>query len=892
MEDIAEVLRAAALDLTRTLDPEAVLEILLERIARIVPYDTANVMLIEDETHVCLQAVRGYDRFGDPALTRHARFEIATHPILSALIASRRPILIPDTREHPGWQHHEGGRHVRNWIGVPLIAEGRVIGLYALDKTEPGFFTEAHVRLVEAMAPHAALAITNARVFEEIQRSEERFRALVENSSDAVSLMDAKGTITYVSQAAVQILGKPVEAQVGRNAFETIHPDDIPACRDAFAKCLTHPGLRILTELRVRHRDGSWRVVDAVGVNRLHDPAVGAIVVNYRDVTERREAERRIEALNRDLQRQVEEFQTLLDVIPIGIAVARDPECRRILPNAWMRRLLDLERGVNSSYTPGDGDRPPSTELWRDGKPIPTPDLPMQRAAARGVEVVDEEMELVREGRKVATIVGYAAPLFDESGRPRGAIGAALDITERKQAEEQVRTLAYQDTLTGLPNRLLFHDRLALGIAQAHRHGQRLAVLFVDLDRLKAVNDSIGHAAGDHVIRTVGTRLRAAVREGDTVARLGGDEFILLLPDVGQAVDAAKVADKVLESLREPLLVEGRELVVTASVGISLYPDDGKDAESLVKNADAAMYGAKERGRDTYQIYTKALNASAVEQLALESRFRKALVQDELVLHYQPIVDLATGDLHAVEALLRWRHPELGLIRPADFIPLAEITGLIVPIGLWVLRTACAQARAWQSIGRADLKVAVNLSVRQFQQADLAAQVERALSETGLAASQLVLEITETHAMLDAEATARALYDLRRLGVGLAIDDFGTGYSSLSYLKRFPIDSLKIDTSFIRDIPGDSDDTAIAAAVIQLAHTLKLQVVAEGVETEDQRAFLVSRGCDRAQGHLFCHPLPAAECTELIGGAPAWQERLKPETAAHTWPGPGSRSRG
>jgi len=738
VDDIADVLRAAALDLTRTLDPDAVLEVLLEQIGRVVPYDTANVMLLEDEHWMCARATRGYERFADPALTRHARFDVHTHPILGGLVASRRPILIPDTREHPDWQRHVGADHVRNFIGVPLIADGRIIGLYALDKAEPGFFTEAHVRLVEAMAPHAALAITNARLFEQIQRREERFRALVENSNEVVLLLDRTATITYVSQAVAAILGEPAEAQLGRNAFDYLHPDDIDRCRDEFARCLAHPALPISAELRMRRSDGTWRLVEAVGMNRLPDPAVGAIVVNYRDVT------------------------------------------------------------------------------------------------------------------------------------------------ERKRAEEQIRALAYQDTLTGLPNRLLFNDRLALGIAHAYRHGQRLAVLFLDVDRLKVVNDSLGHAVGDRVIQAVGARLRAAVREVDTVARLGGDEFILLLPDVGQAVDAAKVAEKVLESLREPLLIEGREIVATASIGISLYPDDGQDAESLLKNADAALYRAKDRGRDTYQIYTAAMNASALEQLALESAFRKALAQGELLVYYQPIVDLGTGRIHAVEALLRWRHPQLGVVRPADFINLAEITGLIVPVGQWVLRTACAQVLAWHALGRSELKVAVNLSARQFQQPDLAAQVERALADSGLSPRHLVLEIAESHAMLDAEATARALYDLRSLGVGLAIDDFGTGYSSLSYLKRFPLDSLKIDTSFVRDLPGDPDDAAIAAAVIELARTLKLEVVAEGVETEDQLHFLAARRCDLAQGHLLCPPLPAADCTEVVARAPSWLELVIHETPAGT----------
>jgi EAL domain-containing protein (putative c-di-GMP-specific phosphodiesterase class I) len=347
------------------------------------------------------------------------------------------------------------------------------------------------------------------------------------------------------------------------------------------------------------------------------------------------------------------------------------------------------------------------------------------------------------------------------------------------------------------------------------------------------------------------------------VARLGGDEFTLLMPDVGQAVDAAKVAKKVLDVVRLPFELEGRELFVTSSVGISLYPDDGRDAETLVKNADAAMYRAKEQGRDHYQLYTPALNATALERLALESSLRRALAHEELLLHYQPILDVATRRLHGVEALLRWHHPELGLVPPGEFIPLAEVTGLILPMGPWVLRAACAQARAWQDV-QPGLRVAVNLSARQFQEPGLVGHVTDALADTGLEPRFLQLEITESSAMQNAQTAIQTLRELKALGVGLSIDDFGTGYSSLSYLRRFPIDTLKIDQSFIRDIGADPDDAAIASAIIALARTLKLSVVAEGVETAEQLAFVARHGCDQTQGYLFSRPLSAQRCADLL----------------------------
>jgi len=333
---------------------------------------------------------------------------------------------------------------------------------------------------------------------------------------------------------------------------------------------------------------------------------------------------------------------------------------------------------------------------------------------------------------------------------------------------------------------------------------------------------------------------------------------------VSQVVDAARVAEKVLDTLRVPFHIEGREIFVTASIGISLYPEDGRDADTLVKNADAAMYRAKEQGRDNYQLYGPALNATALERLALEGSLRRALAQDELVVHYQAILDVESGRVRIMEALLRWQHPELGLVPPADFIPLAEVTGLVIAFSPWVLRTACTQARAWQDAGYRDLAVAVNLSARQFQHPDLVAQVKRALDESGLEARFLELEITESSAMHGAETSVHIMRELKALGVRIAIDDFGTGYSSLSYLKRFPIDTLKIDRSFIAEITRDPEDAAIATAIIALAHTLKLRVVAEGVETDEQLAFLTARRCDRVQGYLFGAPTPAEECARVL----------------------------
>ena len=456
----------------------------------------------------------------------------------------------------------------------------------------------------------------------------------------------------------------------------------------------------------------------------------------------------------------------------------------------------------------------------------------------------------------------FSVSLIQYEGRP-AILAAAFDVSERKRAEEQVRHLAYHDGLTGLPNRLLFRDRLEVAVAQAHRDGSRVAVLFIDLDNFKVINDSMGHSQGDELLREVARRLTASVREGDTVARHSGDEFTLVLPGLRQPLDAVKAGNKLLDVLRQPFVLTGREVVVTASMGIAVYPEDGADAEALVKNSDNAMYRAKERGRDGYQLFAPDMNARAVERLALEQDLRRAFLQDELRIFYQPLYDARSQRIVSVEALLRWRR-EGRFVPPADFIPVAEVTGLIMPIGLWMLRRVCSQARAWQRAGHAGLVAAVNLSPRQLQQPDLAAQVREVLGETGLEPEALEFEITETSAMLVSDELAQTLRDLRQLGVRLAIDDFGVGYSSLAHLKGLPVQTLKIDRSFVQGVPGDADDAAIATAVIQMAHALQLQVVAEGVENEAQRAFLAERGCDRMQGFLFSPALPPDQLDLLL----------------------------
>ena len=456
----------------------------------------------------------------------------------------------------------------------------------------------------------------------------------------------------------------------------------------------------------------------------------------------------------------------------------------------------------------------------------------------------------------------------DPDGKALRMTGTSTNVTKRKAAEERAEFLATRDALTGLPNRVLLHDRLEQGVVNAARHHTGFAFMFIDLDRFKTINDSLGHHVGDELLKAVATRLSACVRASDTVARLGGDEFAVILENLRDDDDegAQQVADKMIASMGSPLLIEGQQLTTSCSIGISVFPADGRDSATLMKNADVAMYYAKEKGRNNYQFFSSDMNERAQERLSVENYLRLALKRHELVLHYQPRMNLATGELVGVEALIRWQHPRRGLLAPDKFIEVAEDSGLIVPIGEWVLATACEQVRHWQSTVKPGLRVSVNLSVGQVTNGErLYRAVEQSVERTGIAPETLELELTESHLMRNIEEQAQLLNRLGALGVGVAIDDFGTGYSSLSYLKQLPVDSIKIDHSFVRDIGIDPNDEAIIRAILAMAHSLKLSVVAEGVETEGQLKALKALGCDEYQGYWESPALPAAEFEKKYG---------------------------
>jgi diguanylate cyclase (GGDEF)-like protein/PAS domain S-box-containing protein len=497
-----------------------------------------------------------------------------------------------------------------------------------------------------------------------------------------------------------------------------------------------------------------------------------------------------------------------------------------------------------------------------------------QRAVQEG-RAYTLEYRVTESFEKTRIVHEQAEVTCDAAGRVQTVAGTLQDITERRQAEEQIRYLAYYDTLTGLPNRQAFIRDLQKALEIAKRHNRLLAVIVLDLDNFKRINDTLGHAMGDFLLKAVAERLVNGIRcadyvarnlaEVDTnVARLGGDEFTMLLTEVQHIRDAAAVAQRLQEIVSQPLHMAGNDVVVTPSMGIAVFPHDGQDVDQLLKNADMAMYHAKESGRNIHQFYSESMNVRALERLSLESRLRKALEQEEFLLYYQPQLDLRSNRITGVEALIRWQNPKMGLVSPADFIPLAEETGLIVAIGEWALYTACAQVKTWLNAGLPPLEMAVNLSSVQFRQSKLTDTIERALRSANLDPRHLKLELTESMIMHQAQDTIATLHQFKEMGVGLSVDDFGTGYSSLSYLKRFPLDTLKIDRSFVKDITSDPDDAAITNAIIAMAHSLNLSVVAEGVETQPQLELLRVNGCDTIQGYLLSKPLPADALVTLL----------------------------
>jgi diguanylate cyclase (GGDEF)-like protein/PAS domain S-box-containing protein len=641
---------------------------------------------------------------------------------------------------------------------------------------------------------------------------------------------------------------------VGRHITTFVHPEDREAATTAFIEFAAGT-LREPTRARVVCADGNWLEIEAVATNMVDDPVLAGHVITVRDVTERRETARALA----DAQ---ERFRTAFEQAPIGMSLTTlDGVVMRA--NHALARILGVEAEALVGHRITEFTHPDDVELTS---------AELSRLASGDIERYRmEKRYLDREGRVVWASVSVSL-VRDANGDPLYTVGQVEDITERKAIAERLEHAAIHDPLTGLPNRVLFMDRLEHALTVAARSRRRVGVVFLDLDRFKFVNDSYGHAAGDRLLVAVADRLRSALRPSDTVARFGGDEFVVLCEEVAGEEAALEIAGRMSDAVSRPVLLPEGEVFVTASLGVALSGTADDTAENLLRDADTAMYRAKDQGRARTEVFDERTHQRAVHQLRTGNDLHRALERREFQVHYQPVVDVPTGSVAGFEALVRWQHPTRGLILPGDFVALAEETGLIVPLGAWVLEEACRQVAAWQARMPDDappLFISVNLSPRQLAEPTLPAETARILEHTGVDPASVWLEITESTLMHDAESAIGALRALRALGVHLSVDDFGTGYSSLSYLKRFPVEALKVDRSFVDGLGRESGDSAIVTAVITLAHALGLRAVAEGVETDIQLNELQMLGCDMAQGYLFSHPKPASQLEHLVTSTPA-----------------------
>jgi diguanylate cyclase (GGDEF)-like protein/PAS domain S-box-containing protein len=741
----------------------------------------------------------------------------------------------------------------KTMLMLPLVSRGETIGLMEFaDVTDRSWDPE--MEFFGALTDVVAAAVRNAVLHDEFREAQERYRVLVENLP-AITYVDLAGSgdPIYVSPQIVELMGIPAAEWLdGFNGWERrMHPDDRHTI--AVYKRTVETGEPYSASYRMQGLDGRmrWFRDDAAAVRDEHGTPRFIQGVIF-DVTKQKEAEGALQASEA-------RFREMLENVRLA-AVVTDLEGRITFCNEYLAELSGwwedelLGRIWSETFTPPD-------------------ELEMEQRAQRGLErgnvIAHYESSILTRSGERRLFSWNNTLLRDANGDVVGQASVGEDITDRRRAEHELERLAFHDPLTGLPNRILFHEHLDVALARAQRAGCGVAVLYVDLDDFKLVNDSFGHNAGDELLCEVAARLKGSTRASDVVARQGGDEFLILIADVettesGDVVDvgdvARRVAEQVRTALQRPLMLADTEIYTSASLGISLYPADAPDAESLLKHADIAMYKAKESGRDGYQLFSSTGHDPRA-QLSMAGRLRRAVERDQLMLHYQPLVSLATGEYVGAEALLRWQDDQNGLVMPGDFIPLAERTGLIGPISEWVIEEACRQSAEWRSMGL-DLYVSVNLPA-VFWQPTAMRQVLATIERFGLSADRMMVEITESTVMADALRSEPIIAELHERGLRLAIDDFGTGHSSLARLNQMLVTTLKIDRSFIADLPGDPSAAVLVSTIIQLAHNLGLHPLAEGIETEEQRTFLVENGCQLGQGFLFSRAVPAEQIVVL-----------------------------
>ncbi|HZP58048.1 MAG TPA: EAL domain-containing protein [Dehalococcoidia bacterium] len=777
---------------------------------------------------------------------------------------AQKPEVALIREELPYLQKYWERAHVLSLAILPIVFQNRAVGSVSFSSSTRRALDDDEVNFLKALASQAATAIHGLRLYrdleqsrEDLRRSEERFRSLVQNGSDLITIIDAEGTLQYTSPAVERILGYAPDDWLGTNILTLLHPDDAPRAAQSLAAVIDQPGEHPPTTVRVRHRDGTWRYVETTANNLLHEPAVGGIVHNSHDVTERwlaAEAMRQSEERFRSLVQNASDLITVIE--PDTTVRYQSPSIERVLGYAAaeilgtrLAELIHIDDVARVLAVLSDASHNPGSTATAE-------------ARVRRRDGAWRDLEFIGTDQCTNPAIG-------------GFVLNIRDVTERKSLEQQLRHQALHDPLTQLANRTRFADRLGHALIRATRTGQLVAVLFMDLDNFKGVNDSLGHSAGDQLLTQVAERVQACLRPGDTVARLGGDEFAILLEDVAAVEDATAVTQRIFEHLEPPFRLEGKELIVRASVGIAVSaPGEATEADALLRDADVAMYVAKSHGKGRYEVFEESMQVSMMERLELLADLQRAVEREEFVLQYQPMVLLKDGHLFGVEALVRWRHPRRGTIPPAEFIALAEESGAILGLGRWVLREACRQARAWQEAqpARTDWTISVNVSVKQLQHAGFVEDVARALADSGLDPSRLILEITESVMMQDVAPMLARLRELKALGVRLAIDDFGTGYSSLSYLREFPFDLLKIDKSFIDDMGAIVRSKELTRAIIELGKTLDLELVAEGIERNDQLARLQTLDCELGQGFYFAQPMDADAILALLAGEGSAEE--------------------
>ena len=688
-----------------------------------------------------------------------------------------------------------------------------------------------------------------------LRASEERFRVTFNQAAVGLAHVAVDGRFLLVNKKLCEILGYPEDELLQKTVWDISHPEDRDVTsaprKEMFAGKIDTFSL----EKRYLRKNGSTVWVNLT-VSLFRDSRGSPLydVSAYEDITQRKSVQ---EALTASESRH----RAVVEIAVEGILI-HDADGRIVSANPSAERLLRRTRAELLGKTPSELQ---FDSIREDGTPFPVEERPVTVTLRTGKPQANVVIGHRRADGLVTWFSMNVLPLGEPGRQPASGVVVSLtDITERRDFEERLTYFAQNDTLTGLPNRALLLDRLGQALTRAARRTTLVGVLLVDLDRFKEVNDSLGHSAGDTVLKEVAKRIRRALRDSDTVARLGGDEFCMVLEELDNRDKLAVAATKLGRLFDTPIAAEGQDIFTSASIGVAVYPDDGASIEDLIKHADIAMYDAKHAGGNTHRFYSQELHARSADHVGLGAALRRAVERNELVVHYQPQIEIGSGRPVGVEALLHWRHPELGILPPSQFIHVAEEIGLIVSLGEWVLKTACAEVKAWQQAGLPQLSVAVNLSARQFRDTQLAAKVAGTLAVTGLSPRFLDLEITESVIMSDTTHTISALTRLADLGVRVSIDDFGTGYSSLAYLKRFPVNKLKIDRAFVRDIPDNREDAAIVQAIITLAKTLELGVLAEGVETNEQLAFLAGLKCDQYQGYHFSGALPPKELLELM----------------------------